>query len=156
MALTSEQQKNVLTVARAWLGTRYESGGDSKAGIDCSHLVHQAFSSAGLLYTYKQVDDFPILTQFEKVDDATPQPGDVLLFDGKPDAQGKKLPHMGIWDPGGCQMLSGTDPKAAECVLRKGDAPLLSARRKGTDYGRATENWFGRLRGTYRWKGPGK
>ncbi|MGZ4333294.1 MAG: C40 family peptidase [Gaiellaceae bacterium] len=36
-----------LELARTYLGTRYEWGGLSSAGIDCSGLVHMAFRLAG-------------------------------------------------------------------------------------------------------------
>lgn len=47
---TSERRSSVVSAARGWLGTPYESNAHIKgAGVDCAWLLIEAFSEAGVI-----------------------------------------------------------------------------------------------------------
>jgi cell wall-associated NlpC family hydrolase len=80
----------MLQVATAWSGTPYLLGGDSRNGIDCSHLVYQALNearqqvalpgTAPQVVDYRSTDTIVASKLFFGVD--TPEPGDLVLWDG--------------------------------------------------------------------------
>lgn len=140
MPLSDAQQKAVLSVARALIGTKYSD-------IDCSHFVHRAYATAGLNYPYRSTDSFAGLvgSYFVEVDtkNGSWQAGDVLLFSD----------HVGLWDPRGCQVLQDAGTPDADCKRFKNSLPFLSSRsggNRGPDYGML--QWFGDLQAVYRWK----
>jgi hypothetical protein len=77
MPLSDAQRNQILTAARALIGTKYSD-------IDCSHFVHRAYATAALNYPYRSTDSFDGLvgSYFVEVDskkDAL-QAADVLMF----------------------------------------------------------------------------
>ena len=40
--------ENVISVGRSYIGTPYKWGGNSKTGIDCSGLIHNAYKTVGI------------------------------------------------------------------------------------------------------------
>lgn len=136
--MDASKQYKLLTQARVLIGTSY-------AKMDCSHFVHQAYDSAGMAYPYLSSGSFdskPNEKYFTHVGSdltaARLEAGDVIVFKG----------HMGLWDPEGCQVLTGN----AECVQLKGQAPFLSSRSggdRGPDYA-PLSYWKGKYE-VYRW-----
>jgi cell wall-associated NlpC family hydrolase len=45
-AVANELRKAIVAVAAEWKGTKYLYGGNSTAGIDCSHFVYQVLNGA--------------------------------------------------------------------------------------------------------------
>lgn len=89
--LESSTVNKIIVDAKTYLGTSYKYGGNTKRGIDCSGLIHNAFMAAGitvprtsgLLYEHSQVI---------KLKHAAP--GDLLFFaTGK---SSKKVTHVGL------------------------------------------------------------
>lgn len=74
----------LLQSANRWKGVDYLYGGNSRAGIDCSHFVHQAYKGAGFDYTYRTTEGPWAKAGFEKTQN--PKAGDLIMFKG----------HMGI------------------------------------------------------------
>lgn len=61
-----------------WLGVRYLLGGNSKNGIDCSHLVYQVYRGAGITsYPYMNTATMRTSSRFVCVN---PVAGDIILF----------------------------------------------------------------------------
>jgi gamma-D-glutamyl-L-lysine dipeptidyl-peptidase len=105
--------------ARRYLGTRYEWGGLTAAGIDCSGLVHMAYRNLGRLMPRDadQQEDAG-----REVDD--PQPGDLVTY-GEPD---KPADHVAFWLGDGRILHStGRDDLG---VVEEAEPPALRARRR--------------------------
>ena len=83
--ISLQEGQKIVKEATTWLGVPYDPKGDSRAGIDCSHLVWRVYDGAGFPYPYRHTPAFPPKGKFGKV--AIPQEGDVVLFSG----------HMGIY-----------------------------------------------------------
>ncbi|QQR80303.1 MAG: C40 family peptidase [Deltaproteobacteria bacterium] len=49
--LTTPSQR-ILDAAHQAAGTRYQWGGESNKGMDCSHFVHHVYKQAGISYPY--------------------------------------------------------------------------------------------------------
>lgn len=60
-----------------WLGVRYLYGGNSRSGIDCSHLVYQVYRNVGIPYPYMTTSTMRTSSRFICVN---PAPGDIILF----------------------------------------------------------------------------
>lgn len=116
----------IIEEAERWLGTPYRLGGESRAGVDCSHFVHAVYAGRGLKFPYTGTREFPPSGYFRRLAfGETPIAGDVVLFNG----------HMGL-------------------VGNRGNWNLISAqgnasRPVGVRYGRT--EWFGSTRGIFRW-----
>jgi cell wall-associated NlpC family hydrolase len=73
-------------IANDWRHTRYQYGGDSHTGIDCSHFVWEVLKAAGHPSApYTSTSEVPGSHAFTGVA-GIPQAGDIILWDG----------HMGI------------------------------------------------------------
>jgi hypothetical protein len=77
----------VMQEARQWAGTPYLWGGNTSAGIDCSHLAWQIYTGAGYGYSYSTTGK--IATNPGLQPTATPTQGSLMLLNG----------HMGIYNP---------------------------------------------------------
>ena len=85
-----------ITIARKYLGTRYQWGGnDPKTGFDCSGLVQYSFGQAGV--SLPRVADEQAAATWH-VSYANAQPGDLVFFDS-PD-----VGHVGIYLGGGMML----------------------------------------------------
>jgi cell wall-associated NlpC family hydrolase len=87
-----------LDLARSYLGTRYEWGGMSSAGIDCSGLVHIAFRLSGRLVPRDawQQDE-------AGMEVPEPQMGDLVTY-------GDPVDHIAFWaGPGRIVHSTGRD-----------------------------------------------
>lgn len=84
--------QTLLAEAQSWLGTRYEYGGNTRNGIDCSGFVLQVYLTAldiKLPRTSSQQQQF--CSPIQKAD---LRPGDLLFFTGR---SGSKVGHVGIY-----------------------------------------------------------
>lgn len=72
--------QRIVNEARTWIGTPYQWGGNTKAGVDCSGLVKNVLSEYGI--------DMPRVARQQMGQGravsslAHAQPGDLLVFDG--------------------------------------------------------------------------
>jgi hypothetical protein len=74
-----------LDLARSYLGTRYEWGGMSAAGIDCSGLVHMAFRLSGRIVPRDAWQQAAASAQVGE-----PEPGDLVVY-------GDPVEHVAFW-----------------------------------------------------------
>ncbi|MGA2345207.1 MAG: NlpC/P60 family protein [Candidatus Sulfotelmatobacter sp.] len=61
-----------------WLDTKYEFGGDSKTGIDCSHFVYEVFRKRIPTYPYLTTTEYPTSARFRQVPE--PAPADLVYW----------------------------------------------------------------------------
>jgi cell wall-associated NlpC family hydrolase len=88
--LTPTEGQNLVDAAAKYAGTPYKSGGDSKTGIDCSHLVSKAAEDAHIPYEYVTTSEMPSTVQLRELSNKdAKQAGDLVLFPG----------HVGLYDP---------------------------------------------------------
>jgi cell wall-associated NlpC family hydrolase len=74
--------------ADSWLGVPYLWGGNSRSGIDCSHLVYQVYRASGAAYpSYLTVAGIKASPNAVRVNQ--PSPGDLVLFEN--------ARHVGIY-----------------------------------------------------------
>lgn len=83
-------REGVVYYAKAYLGTPYALGGNSKSGIDCSGLIYNAFSQQGKRVP-RTVDELRKKGKRISVDRA--RKGDILFFRT---SRKRKLTHAGI------------------------------------------------------------
>lgn len=89
--LTPEQRKLLVDKAMGWLNVPYLWGGNSRQGIDCSHLVYQVHKEAGIDYAFTTTTQDWQKAGFHEVTD--PQIGDLILWSP---ADGNSFGHVGI------------------------------------------------------------
>lgn len=79
----------IVSQANSWLNVKYVYGGNSRSGIDCSHLVYQVYQGSGIKsYPYLTTAQMATYSHFICVpwcDDG----GDIVLF--------SRLSHCGIY-----------------------------------------------------------
>lgn len=101
----------LLDVARGYLGTPYEWGGLTHAGIDCSGLVHISFRAVGVTVPR---DAFDQAAAFDPVQLGEEQPGDLYFF-ARPE---QRIHHVGfVVAPG--VMLHAPDSGEARVVVEE-------------------------------------
>lgn len=76
----------IMNQTYTWLGVPYVYGGNSRYGIDCSHLVYQVYRNVGIAYPYMTTATMRSSSRFISVN---PVAGDVILFWG--------INHCGIY-----------------------------------------------------------
>ncbi len=87
-------REEIVKRARDWIGVPYEMGGNSRNGIDCSHLVHRVLREAGCNYPYTTTKNWPPEGFTLVPEGEQPKPGDIIFWDPSPDYSGHG--HMGI------------------------------------------------------------
>ncbi len=72
--------ERIIESARQSTGTRYQWGGESKKGMDCSHFVHHVYRQSGISYPYTTTHGDWKKAGF--VHTQNPQRGDLILWKG--------------------------------------------------------------------------
>jgi hypothetical protein len=106
-----------LDLARTYLGTRYEWGGISAGGIDCSCLVHIAFRLTGRLVPR---DAWQQDAAGDEV--AQPQVGDLVTY-------GDPVDHIAFWAGGG-RIVHATGREGFAGVVEEPEPESLRVRRR--------------------------
>ncbi len=110
---------DAVAAARAYLGTRYEWGGLSERGIDCSGLVHMAYRVVGRFVprdAHEQEDAGEHVTE--------PRPGDLATY-----GDGERADHVAFWLGAG-RILHATHREGVHAVVEEDEPPSLRSRRR--------------------------
>lgn len=103
-------------VARTYLGTRYQWGGMTGAGIDCSGLVHMAYRRVGRLVPRDADQQEAAAAEVDKL-----RPGDLITY-------GSPVDHIAFWVGGG-RILHSTGREEGIGVVEEPEPEYLYARR---------------------------
>jgi gamma-D-glutamyl-L-lysine dipeptidyl-peptidase len=107
--------------ARTLLGTRYEWGGMTAAGIDCSGLVHMSFRACGQLVP-RDADQQEEAA--ERLSESDLRPGDLVTY-GPP----KGADHIAFWVGDG-RILHATQRDGVNGVIEEQEPAELRERRR--------------------------
>ena len=111
---------DALSVARSFLGSPYEWGGLTAAGLDCSGLVHLAYRLCGRLVPR---DSWQLEEAGTPVPEADLRPGDLVTYGGE------RADHVAFW-AGQDRILHATARDGLGVVEEPEPADLRSRRRR--------------------------
>ena len=112
---------NPVEHARTLLGTRYEWGGMTSAGIDCSGLVHMSFRACGRLVP-RDADEQE--DAGEKLSEDDVRAGDLVTYGPPPGAD-----HVAFLAGDG-RILHATGRDGVDCVVEEDEPLELRGRRR--------------------------
>lgn len=98
--VTGELGGRIIELAQGWLGVPYSFGGCSRAGVDCSCLVQNVYTAAGIYLPRVAVDQFNATLPV-----GDPQPGDLVFF---ANTYMPGISHVGIYIGNGLQINAPT------------------------------------------------
>jgi cell wall-associated NlpC family hydrolase len=101
---SGQQAQNVIATAEKYMGTRYQWGGTTSEGIDCSALTQKAFQAAGINLPRVSRDQYKT-GYFVAAKDL--KPGDLVFFKL---ASNNQISHVGIYIGDG-QFINSTSSK---------------------------------------------
>jgi len=107
--------------ARTLLGSRYEWGGMTSAGIDCSGLVHMSFRACGRLVP-RDADQQE--EAGERLSEGSLRPGDLITY-GPPEG----ADHVAFWVGDG-RILHATRRDEVDGVVEEEEPPELAGHRR--------------------------
>ena len=87
---STEKRDLFINCAKAYMGTPYVLGGESKSGIDCSGLIYMAAQQAGLGKLPRTAKTQYSIAQ--KITDSQREPGDLVFFQAD-----SKISHVAIY-----------------------------------------------------------
>jgi cell wall-associated NlpC family hydrolase len=118
------KESDVVKYAKSWVGVRNVHGGNSRAGIDCSHLVYQVYSKAGAKgISFMKVPAMKKNRYYTRI--ASPRPGDLVLWKQDVTKNGRKYylaAHAGIWIGNG-QFVHTSSDKGKVTIDRISQSP---------------------------------
>lgn len=89
-AASSVNSTELVATAKDLIGTKYRSGGTTKAGFDCSGFVNYVYSDAGVSLSRTSSGLYASGSKVDKSDLAS---GDLVFFN----TSGKGVSHVGIY-----------------------------------------------------------
>lgn len=95
-----ELRDAIVEEAESWLGVRYQYGGDSREGADCSGFVQKVYEAVGIQIPRISSQQFDSSNRIDFVDK---QSGDLIFFKNK-----GKVNHVGIYLGKGYMIHSST------------------------------------------------
>lgn len=85
--------------AKSWIGVKTMGNGNSRSGIDCSHLVYQVYKQVGAKgISFMTVPQIKKSSYYKVI--SPPRPGDIILWKKDVTQNGKKYylaTHVGIY-----------------------------------------------------------
>lgn len=109
---TTSSNSKVVNVANKYLGTRYQYGGSSPSGFDCSGFVYYVFKNSGKLISRTTAAGF--YSKSKKV--SSPIVGDLVFFSG---TSKKGISHVGIYIGNG-KMINASGSKVNISSIHQG------------------------------------